>query len=86
MKFISCGKYKVARKMYPYAVKIVRVTDGYMVFFNWSDYSTWKNQKQVKEVIIMKDKVNNIIGFTVIVAWTVFGIALIFCLQGTKGV
>lgn len=44
-KMIECKSRKTAKKMMPWASKIVKVDGGYMGFESIDDYRTWKNQK-----------------------------------------
>jgi hypothetical protein len=45
-RFVACGKYKIAKKTCPMAVKIVAVKGGYLAFVNWADYAAWKREDQ----------------------------------------
>ena len=40
----ECKTRREAERMYPAAVKIVRVTGGWMVHETWTDYQTWRRQ------------------------------------------
>lgn len=44
-QFVQCKYYYQAKHECPWAVKVRKVTDGYICFESWTDYDTWKNQK-----------------------------------------
>ena len=45
MKLVEAKTAAEAKKLYPGAAKIKKVTGGYMIFESISEYETWKNQK-----------------------------------------
>lgn len=45
MKFLQGYAAKEAAQRYPYAVRIVPVDGGMLVFFDIAEYKTWSNQK-----------------------------------------
>ena len=45
MKIINVKSNKEAKREYPGAAKIVKVTGGYAVFDTITDWETWKNQR-----------------------------------------
>jgi len=44
-EMITASSAKQARKLAPWAAKIVKVEGGYMAFESVSDYQTWRKQK-----------------------------------------
>lgn len=44
-EMITASSAKQARKLDPWAAKIVKVEGGYMAFESVSDYQTWRKQK-----------------------------------------
>jgi len=44
-EFIECKYRYQAKKLMPWAAKIVKVLSGYHGFESFDDYITWKNQK-----------------------------------------
>ncbi len=44
-EFIHAKTAAQARKLAPWAAKVIKVSGGYMAFESVSDYETWKRQK-----------------------------------------
>lgn len=42
---VYCKSYATAQRRCSWAVKIVKISDGYIAFESIDDYKTWKNQK-----------------------------------------
>ena len=45
MKLVEAKTAAAAKKLYPGAAKIKKVTGGYIAFATISEYETWENQK-----------------------------------------
>lgn len=45
MEFLQGYTAKEAVRLHPYAVRIVPVEGGMLVFFDIAEYKTWSNQK-----------------------------------------
>lgn len=45
IEFIQAATVAQARKLAPWAAKVVKVDGGYMAFESIADYETWKRQK-----------------------------------------
>jgi hypothetical protein len=43
--FIQCKDRRTAKRLAPYAAKIVKVEGGFLAFRFIVDYETWKKQK-----------------------------------------
>ncbi|MCK9597881.1 MAG: hypothetical protein M0R06_02500 [Sphaerochaeta sp.] len=43
--FFDCATLAEAKKLAPWAAKIVRVDGGFLAFESPDDYRVWKNQK-----------------------------------------
>jgi hypothetical protein len=44
IEFIRCKNRKTAKRKYPWALKIVKVPEGFMCFELYEDYEAWKNK------------------------------------------
>ena len=44
-QLIAAKSARQARKLAPWAAKLLQVQEGYMAFESWQDYVTWRNQR-----------------------------------------